>query len=178
MDTPWARLGGIPTHHQHPPQLSSYSCAAQEVRGSLHDCGTTSEMVFQPAAEGSRSFLAQAVGPPKKREDYGCCLMCADHPGQLARQPPPPSSHQSLLPGLSLATQSPCGAANTPQLTKGPVASLIEELVSRRPQQRYFQLQWYSLIFFQDVLFRFSSPFFLIGSGKKRISPFRFICSL
>lgn len=61
--------------------------------------------------------------------------MCANRPGWLVvRQPPPPSSHYSLLQGLSPAAQSPCGAANTTQLTKGPVASLTEELVSRRPQ--------------------------------------------
>lgn len=56
----------------------------------------------------------------------------------LFAKPLPPSSSKSQLQRLSLTAQSPCGAANTAQLTKGPVASLIEELVNGRLQWRYF----------------------------------------
>ena len=65
--------------------------------------------------------------------------MRADRPGWLlVRQPPPPSTHCSLLQGLSAAAQSPRGAAGAAQLTGGPVVSLTEEPVSRRPQEGYF----------------------------------------
>lgn len=74
----------------------------------------------------------------KRGIEVTCSVQVSDADSVAVSQSPPPNSRKSLLQRLSLAAQSPRGAANTAQLTKGPVASLIEELVSGRLQWKYF----------------------------------------
>ena len=104
-------------------ELLIHGCSILCVHGSLRDVYWGKLSSESMKEEGYTSYL-----------QYSVSLLAL----WLFAKPLPPSSSKSQLQRLSLTAQSPCGAANTAQLTKGPVASLIEELVNGRLQWRYF----------------------------------------
>lgn len=101
--------------------------------------GSSTQVSFWPIAEEGKSFLGLSSGSMKQEgfqshlKHVSLCWLIGCLPVPLHPAVTSHCSRDSPQP-----PRAPHGAANTTQLTKGPVASLIEELVSRRPQWRYF----------------------------------------